>query len=200
MDGSRNTSREISVCKSFIKNTVKTLTQNSLYFKTVAQDIFKLGLVFFYLFTEGKSVMQITTKFFKSNPKHEARIDLKPLDLLRSDTECILFIDLIKSMVQEEPNYRVTSESLIEHALFKENEERLQIVQELAEKCFDKDQCIYEYLVEIMNQNEKHMKGSLVEDSAEWKKLFAKTAKFPDLKLHIKVCSNLVKLISKQVI
>ena len=143
--------------------------------------------------------MAITSTFFKNEISHDYKINLKLLDSLTKDTDTILFIDLIKRMIEKVPDQRQTCESLIHHAALKTNKGRLEIVQHLAGKCFDGDKCINEYLVKVMDKKEVHMEGALGEDSAEWKKLLAETSKLPDSP-DIKKCSSLLKIFTKQVI
>lgn len=103
-------------------------------------------------------------------------------------------------MVQVTPNYRETIENLINHAFFKDNEKRLQIVRELDEKCFDNGKCTNENLVKILDKNEVHMEETLGEDSNSWKEFSAKASKFLKQQPDIEICSSLVQLFSKQVI
>ena len=131
---------------------------------------------------------------------HKVKVDLKPLDTLTKDTDTILFIDLIKRMIQEVPDKRETCENLIDHAVLMNCEERLKIVQRLEGKCFDRDKCMNEYLVKMMNKKEVHMEGFLGEDSAEWKEFVAEVAKLSQLKPDIKTCSSLLKIFNKWVI
>ena len=151
----------------------------------------------FNLFTGGKNLLPITLKYF--NGEQTYQVNLKLLNEFQTDTESILFIDLIKSMVQEEPNYRGNCTKLIDHAFFKGNTDRLQIIRELAEKIFYNGKS-NENLLKIMNKNEVHMEGSLGAEFAPWKKFLAETSKYSEQQPDIKVCSSLVKLISKQVI
>ena len=141
--------------------------------------------------------MVITMNLSRDKMHHEVTIKLKLLDELRTNTDSILFIDLLKRMVEKIPDQRETCEHLIGHAALKSNQERLEIVQLLAEKCFDGDECINEYLIKVMDKNEVHMEGSLAEDSAEWKKLLAEVANF---QTDIKKCSSLLKIFAVQVI
>ena len=144
--------------------------------------------------------MAITTTFLKGEFHHNLKIELQLLEALTKDTDTILSIDLIKRMVHKYPDQRETCENLIEHAALKSNEERVKIVRHLAEKCFDKDECINEYLVKVIDKKEVHMDGSLGEDSAEWREFLAEVAKLSQLKPDIKTCSNLLKMFQALVI
>ena len=135
--------------------------------------------------------MDIHTTFLKNECHHKVKIDFKHLAVLTKDTDTILFIDLLKRMIQEVPDQRETCEDLIEHAALKSVEGRLKIVGDLAGKCFDGDKCINEYLVKVMNKKEAHMEGSLGEKSAEWKELLAEVSNLPGIP-DIKTCSSLV--------
>lgn len=176
-----------------------TFIQIFFQLQTVASDNFKLGLVFFYLFTDGKSALTIATNYFKETLKHEVKINLKPLDILKFDTECILFIDLIVKMVQEEPKYRESCDNLINHAFFKGKNNRLKIVRKIANECFDMAETIYPNLVINLDKHEVHYEGFLGEDSAPWQKFLTGASSYPE-KPDIKTCSSLIKFVSKQVI
>ena len=152
------------------------------------------------MLTKRGSPLAITTTFLNGEFHHKVKIDLQLLEALTKDTDTILFIDLIKRMIQEVPDQRRNCEDLIEHAALKGNEERLQIVEHLAGKCFDGDKCVNEYLVKVIDKKEVHMEGSLGEDSAEWKELLVETTKLPKLKPDIKTCSSLLKILSDEVI
>ena len=138
--------------------------------------------------------MDINIKFLNGEFHHKVKIDLQPLEDMTKDTDTILFIDLIKRMIQEVPYQRGICEDLIEHAVLKSYEERLEILQLLAGKCFDGDECRNEYLVKVMDKKEVHMEGSLGHDSAEWREFLAEAAKNPELKPNIKTCSSLLKI------
>ena len=150
------------------------------------------------MLTKKESPLDIHTTFSKGKFNHKVKIDLQLLEALTKNTDTILFIDLIKRMIQEVPHQRETCKDLIKHAALKENE-RFQIVQYLAGKCFDEDKCINEYLVKVMDKKEVHMEGFLGEDSAEWKELLAQAADF-SLKPDIKVCSSLLEIFYDKVI
>ena len=191
MDGSGNVEEDFEASKSV---TIKIFSDfyEFFQFKTADSDVFTLGLLFHFLLTNGANPMAITSTLFKSEIKIESKISLKLLDALTKDTDTILFIDLIKRMIQEVPDQRETCEDLVEHAALKSKEERLQIIKHLAEKCFDGDKCKNEYLVKVMNKKKVHMEGSLGEDSAEFHKLLAEISKLPNGP-DIKTCSSLLK-------
>ena len=172
------------------------LNFNKLFqFKSADSNIFSLGLLFFFVLTKGGSPLDIHTTFFKSEIHHKVKIDLKLLEALTKDTDTILFIDLVKKMIQEIPDQRETCEDLIEHAALKSNEERFEIVERLAGKCFDGYNGTNKYLVKLMDKKEVHMEGSLAEDSAEWKEFLTEVVKNPRLRPNIKICSGLLKII-----
>ena len=151
------------------------------------------------MLTKKGSPLAITITFSQNEFHHKVKIDLKLLEALTKDTDTILFIDLIKRMIQEVPDQRENCEDLIEHAALMNNEERLEIVQHLAEKCFNRNKCINEYLVKVMDKKEVHMEGSMGENSDEWKKFFTETAKYPDSP-DIKKCSSLLMIFDNWVI
>ena len=128
------------------------------------------------------------------------KIDLQLLEDISKNTDTILFIDLIKRMIQEVPDQRETCEDLIKHAALKNEKKRFDIVKHLANKCFDRDKCINEYLVKVMDKKKVHMEGALAEDSAEWKEFLAETAQFSTLNPDIKTCSSLLKIFHNKVI
>ena len=86
--------------------------------------------------------------------KHQVKVNLELLDKFRSDTESILFIDLIKRMLQRDPNERDTCDKLMKHAFFMDDEERAEIIQDLSKKYFTED--------------ELHLEGSLGAESDPW--------------------------------
>ena len=132
------------------------------------------------MLTKRGSPLVITSAFLNCEFHHKVKIDLKLLDRFRTDTDTILFIDLIKRMIKKDPNQRETCENLIDHAALKSHKGRVEIVQHLADKCFYfKIFCFNEYLVKMMNKKEVHMEGSLGEDSDSWKDLLAEVAKLP---------------------
>ena len=150
------------------------------------------------MLTKRGSPLAIIITFLNGETNHKVKIDFKLLEALSKDTDNILFMDLIKRMIKKDPDQRQTCEDLIEHAALKGNEQRLEIVQHLAEKCFDGDECINEYLVKVIDKKEVHMEGALGEDSAKWKKLLVETSKFQAIKPDI--CSSLLKIFAGQVI
>ena len=151
------------------------------------------------MLTKRGSPLDINIKFFIGDIQHKMNIDSQQLDALTKDIDTILFIDLINRMIHRIPDQRETCENLIDHAALKSNEERLEIVQHLAAKCFDGDECKNEYLVKIMDKKKVHLKRSLAEDSAEWKELLAETSRLPR-NPDIKICSSLLKIFAEQVI
>ena len=159
-----------------------------------------MGLLFFFMLTKGGSPLAITTTFFRSEIHHKVKINLQLFEALTKDTNTILFIDLVKRMIQEVPEQRETYENLIDHASLKSNYERLQIVLHLADKCFDGNKCNNEYLVKVMDKKKVHMEGFLGEDSAEWEEFLAEVAKNLKLKPDIRSCSSLLKIFKGKVI
>ena len=152
------------------------------------------------MLTKRGSPLDIHTTFLKNEFHHKIKIDLQLLEDKTKNTDTILFVGLIKRMIQEDPDQRGVCEDLIKHAALKDIEGRLEIVQRLACKCFDKDKCKNEYLVKVIDKKEVHMEGFLGEDSNEWKEFLAKTAKYPEPKADIKVCSSLLKIFYSKVI
>ena len=109
------------------------------------------------------------------------------LDEFRTDTESILFIDLIKRMIKKNPGERETCESLTKHAVFMEITSWCEIVQNISNKCFDKDKC-NQKLIKIMNQHDLHKDGHLKVDHEMWKNFSDKvsdcTTLQPDQKMY----------------
>ena len=139
--------------------------------------------MFFYLFTKRENPFEATI-----NIHDKVKINLNLLDKYEKNIDTILYIDLIKKMVQEEPTERDTCKNLIDHVVFMGNKERLEVVHKLAEKCMDKD------FIEIIDRNKVHMKRSLSEESAEFKALLDEILKFPDVETDIKICSSILDL------
>ena len=150
------------------------------------------------MLTKRGSPLDINFKFLNGEIQYRMIIDSQLLDTLTKDADSILFVDLIKRMIKKNPDQRQTSEDLIDHAALKNDKEWLEIVQLMAGKCFSGDKCINEYLVQIIDKKEVHMKGSLAEDSAEWKELIAEVAKL-SVKPNLKACSSLLMIFSEQV-
>ena len=151
------------------------------------------------MLTKRGSPLGFSTTFSKGEFYHKVKIDFELLEALTKDTDIILFIDLIKRMIQEVPEQRQTCEDLIEHAALKSDQERLKIVEHLANKCFDGKRCKNEYLVNMMDKKEVHMEGFLEEDSVEWRELLAEVAKLPEHP-DFKICSSLLKIFAVEVI
>ena len=151
------------------------------------------------MLTKRGSPLDFNIKFQNDEIHHTVKIDLQLLEALTKDTDTILFIDLIMRMIKEVPDQRETCESLIEHVAFQNEEGWLEIVQLLAEKCFNGDECVNEYLAKILDKKEVHMEGFLGEDSAEWKELLAEIAKF-SVKPNLKICSSILKMFAEQVL
>ena len=144
--------------------------------------------------------MDIHTTFLKKEFHHKVKINLKLLDALTKNTDTILFVDLLKRIIQKVPDQRGTCEDLIDHVALKSNEERFMIFRYLAKKCFDGDKCINKYLVKMMDKKEVHKEGFLGEASDEWKKYLAEAAKFLQLKPDTKTCSSLIKLFNMKMV
>ena len=98
-------------------------------------------MVFFYMLSKKGSPLDINIKILNEQSHHNSKIDLNLLDQFKIDTDTILFIDMIKQMVEKIPEQRETCEKLIDHAALKSIEGRHQIVQHLADKCFSGDEC-----------------------------------------------------------
>ena len=157
-----------------------------------------MGLVFFHLLTGGGNPMAITSTTVKNKTHYQVKVDFKLLDSFRTDTDTILFIDLIKRMVQEKPVHRETRSLVYCHGAFKTNTERLEVVQGLSKKCFNGNQGD-KYLISIIDMHKLHMVGSLGESSTEWLEFLAEAAKH-QLKPDIKVCSSLLEIFKKVII
>ena len=192
----KKNSKPVSHCQSKILLNFNEFFQ----FQSAASDVFSLGLLFFFMLTKRRSPLDIHTTFLKNEFHHKIKIDLQLLEDMTKNTDTILLIDLIKRMIQEDPDQRETCEDLIEHAALKDNEERFKIVLYLAGKCFENDECKNEYLVKVIDKKEVHLEGFLGKDSAEWKEFLAEAAKLPEPKEDIKICSSLLKIFFNQVI
>lgn len=171
---------------------------NYFLFKTSASadsDVFTLGLLFFYLFTKGESPLVITTTFSKNKTIFRVHINLELLNEFRTNTESILFIDLLQKMLQEVPDDRESYENLITHAVFMSNDEKFRIVRDLIRDCFYSGyQDSNEFWIIMMDKNELHMEGSLGEESDEWKDFLAAVSKHTDIVPDINTCSSLVQI------
>ena len=142
--------------------------------------------------------MEILKKFLNNETQLQVKISLRLLDDFRTDTDSMLFIELIKRMIRQDPDHRETSEKLLDHAIFKDNAERLGIIKSLSKKCYAGDKCINQFLVKVMNKNEVHLEGT-VEHSEPLKDLLAELTNYPE-KPDIKICSSLVRLFEAKVI
>ena len=140
--------------------------------------------------------MEITLKSFMNEIHYKVNITLRLLYEFKTGTESILLIDLLKRMIEKIPNHRETYNTLIDHAFFKSNQDRLKIVRDVAKKCFDENN---DYLIKTMNKNEVHMEGSLGEETTECKKFLDEISKLPG-DPDIKQCSSLLKIIAFQVV
>ena len=133
----------------------------------------------------------ITTTFSKNEANHHVHINLQLLKEFQTDTESILFTNLMQKMLIEVPSGRENYKKLLDHAVFMNNKARLQIIRDLARKMnTDIDSNSNEFLEKIMNKNEVHMEGFRGTESAEWKEFLAADSyyKRPD----IRSCSVLV--------
>ena len=149
------------------------------------------------MLTKRESPLTIISAFLSCEFHHEVKIDLKLLEYFKKDTDSILFVDLIKRMIKEDPNQREICKKLIEHAALKSNFERLQIVGSLGGKCFFHGKCINEFLIKVIDKNQLHMEGFLGEGSDSWQKFLAK---FSYLLEKPDICSSYIKLFLNQVI
>ena len=140
--------------------------------------------------------MEVTLKSFMNDIQHKVKITSWLLYEFKTDTESILFVDLLKRMIEKIPDHRETYNTLIDHAIFKSNQDRLKIVLDVAKKCFDK---CNSFLINIVNKNEVHMERFLGEETHEWKTFLDEVSKLPG-DPDIKQCSSLLKIIAEQVI
>ena len=139
----------------------------------------------------------IIMKLSKEVVHHEITIKLRLLDELRTNTDSILFIDLLKRMIEKIPDQRETCAKLIDHAIFMNIENRCEIVRTISNKCFKKDKCINQNLIKIMDQHNLHKEGSL---RASWWDFLDEAAKCTSQQPNIEVCSSFVSLFQHIVI
>ena len=140
--------------------------------------------------------MDIHTTFSKNELKHRVKVNLKLLDEFRSDTDSILFIDLIKRMIRENPEERETVYKLFQHAVFKNDEELMNIVEYIAKKCFTSTGD-NEYMIKIIDKDELHLEGFLEAEFEPWNKFTDEMIKYTQLKPDIKTCSSLLRLFTQ---
>ena len=140
------------------------------------------------------------TKTFKYGKAHfDVEINLKPLDEFRATSDSILFTDLIKRMIREDPDDRETCQKLMKHAVFMNEDEQCKIVEQIADKCFLlKKNYSNPFLITILDKDELHLEGFLGLETEEWKKFELGMTKTPELQ--IKNCSSLLKIFEGQVI
>ena len=197
-NNSKPVSFEIKKCRLF------QLKLNFLEFQNADSDIFSMGLLFYYMLTKGEIPLDINTSFLNTETFYTVKIKMMLLDEFRTDTESILFIDLIKRMLKEVPNERETCANLIEHAVFMDFDRRCKIVQNISVKCFNKDKCINRSLIRIMDQHDLHKEGHLKVNHERWKNFLKKVSectslqpdvnKYSTIQSDPEVCSIFVNL------
>ena len=136
--------------------------------------------------------MDINITFLKNEIKHNVKLNLKLLDGFRTDTDSILFIDLIKRMIREKPDERETREKLFDHAVFMDDKKRFEIVDTIFKKCFHwgGDN---KYLIQVVDKNELHLEGFLGEESEPWKECLVELSMYkPEGEPELKICSSLL--------
>ena len=136
--------------------------------------------------------MDIHTTFSKNEMKYRVKVNWKLLDEFRTDTDSILFIDLIKRMIRENPDERETCQKLIEHAVFMDDQERYKIVDEIMYKCFPGEHD-NKYLIQVIDKNELHLEEFLGEESDPWKQFLIELPMYqPNRKPELKIRSSLL--------
>lgn len=155
-------------------------------------DVFILGLLFFYLLTNKKSPMSISpTDFEEDQMKYRVRVSMKHLDDLQAGNDSdIYLIALIKKMIQKDPQDRLTSNKLINHAAFIDSIEQIQITQRLYKKCYYFVEADNEALVKLLNEEKKHIEASLGAKSTELVQLQTRALVMSDKKIIVDWVSN----------
>ena len=155
----------------------------------------------FYFLTEGGNPLRLTKIFNDGKAHYEVEINLKPLVDHRTTSDSILFTDLIKRMIREDPDDRETCEKLIKHAVFMNEGEQCKIVEKVAYKCHAlKNKFPNSFFIKILNKDELHLEGFLGEDTEAWKNFESIRSKFPELQIDIKTCSSLLRMFDFMVI
>lgn len=152
--------------------------------------------MFFYFLTGGKSPLPITITYYEDQSKKYI-VDLKNLSDFQKDTKSILFIDLIKEMLHESPDNRLTCQQLNDHIVFKEMQNWVEIVKNRAADFFYENH-VNKERIKIMNMKKLHMIGFL---NAECEKLTDFLLEINhDSQPNINDCSSLLKMFTLEVI
>ena len=155
----------------------------------------------FYFLTEGENPLNLQKKFKFGIAHYEVEINLKPLVDHRTTSDSILFTDLIKRMIREDPDDRETCQKLIKHAVFMNEGEQCQFVKEFAMKCYNlRWRFPNSFLIKTLDKDELHLEGFLGENTEAWKNFESIRSKFPDLQIDIKSCSSLLQMFEYMVI
>lgn len=155
-------------------------------FQTEVSDVFALGLIFHYLMTGGENPLEITSKCPKDGMKIvNWKISMEHLNAIKmDDTDVILLIDLIKWMLEEEPNKRGTIQQLMEHPVFMSLEERCELLRNFNDNNYFDLKLPDSFLSNRINENKSHLIGFNEED-----------AKLSFATFDYGLCSNLLKFL-----
>ena len=131
------------------------------------------------------------TDFEEDQMKYRVRVSMKHLDDLQAGNDSdIYLIALIKKMIQKDPQDRLTSNKLINHAAFIDSIEQIQITQRLYKKCYYFVEADNEALVKLLNEEKKHIEASLGAKSTELVQLQTRALVMSDKKIIVDWVSN----------
>lgn len=177
----------------------KLLRNRFFTFQTKASDIFSLGLVFYYILTERANPMEIISRMTRDEMKYRMLINMEHLENLPNDTETVLFIDLIKIMLQRDPLARESCLHLIDHAFFTDVWSRFTFLERIYNKCGftykywnQKSQLLNHSLIDTINQQAVHLEGYSEIDAN-------KIASDFFIRFDIKNCSDILRYIVEKV-
>jgi serine/threonine-protein kinase/endoribonuclease IRE1 len=103
---------------------------------TRAIDIFSLGLVFFYVLTQGQHPFDCGGKFLREVNIRKGNYDLKPLDVLGDYSYEAR--NLIESMIDKEPKRRPSAKQVMAHPFFWSAKKRLNFLCDVSDH-FEKE-------------------------------------------------------------
>jgi len=107
--------------------------------KTFSTDIFTLGCIFYYIYTQGDHPFgQMSIFSFliynKNQNRHERESNILNDSWIEKNIEHdSLFLDLIKKMLMGAPDQRISLEKVIAHPFFWTDEEKLIFIVDLSD-------------------------------------------------------------------